>query len=622
MIAFNGKVTLRGGLEHVLVLRDHMTPSLYYCASLRPRVAKRDASYQFALVRYQSISDNVKRAPGVLALVVDLALTDQEEKQVTSALKKDGDAETTLRPVPWSSGTASVSIDDQRVDGQSSLFGDNSLTIRLDLDDDQASRLVRSLEQGASPLSVTYKLTYPVLQPVSRWHARMDWKMFYEFVERECKVSLLFLNFSSVDTFERLRKEKVLTIEGTEYEDETAHDLKLDFLRSLGMLFKPLPDPSPLKKWGDGGDGLIFGCRQLKEITEVRQTGDVTLDVQEAAARPVFLQSVVTDLAEAYKKAGGATVFDLSAGMPLQQKLTINCLADFDADKIVKIKVSFSDSDRVDPEVTFRKGDPLSQSHDITLAYDRENQKTYQWWYEVTLSNTGGVLETLTSDKTEVDRYGRFLVVQPSEIYTRRAIPVVVPKNFPWEVIESIDVKLKWTKNDPDAPPVARFTLHNEKEALTTTWDFFRPERVDPAFVYELTYYDKNNGNPLETDWSKGSTAIRVYPRVQKLKVDARGVDWNRVNKIEVDLWVDQPSRDQVLGLPKQPLKLDKKQPQHTLSFLNHPPAPGPLKVRYSARFYDRDEQQLDESEGEERSAIILVYPNPHPHQPSSETHS
>jgi hypothetical protein len=194
-----------------------------------------------------------------------------------------------------------------------------------------------------------------------------------------------------------------------------------------------------------------------------------------------------------------------------------------------------------------------------------------------------------------------------------------VPKNFPWEVIESIGVKLKWTKDDPGAPPVDSFALRNEKEALTKTWDLFRPERVDPAFVYQLTYYDKNKGNPLETDWIKGSTAIRVYPRVQMLKVDARGVDWDRVNKVEVDVWVDPPSSDQVLGLPKQPLKLDKKQPQHTLSFLNHPPAPGPLKVQYSARFFDPLDKELDNSRGEKESSrgegivIILVYPNPLP---------
>ncbi len=545
MIAFNGQFDVPG-LKHVLVLRDDQpNSSLYYCASLRPRIARRgDGGYHFALVRYR---DPDQGEYGRLVLTVDLALTADEESQIEQALLKRNKVKPTLEPIPWTSGTVTYALNGQMMNApaRASLIGRNSVLVELNLDSEVIG-LVESLNQGASPLEVVYKLAYEVIQPVSSWTATIDWTRFEEFVQKKWGVNLFFLKISSVETVQKLEEAKVVTIKAEQYgvDSVLTEAIRRLFLASLGMLFTPLPRlkaPGPGDGPGDGEEGdVAFSYSELKQIAQSNRHGEMKSEVEEAVSRPVFIQSVLTDLAEAYKKEGTED-FVLGGDMPVFPKLQVACHAEFEADQIDDIAVFFRRTPTAsDREIRFNKSGPLKQPVQLSYSQGSGDSERYDWSYQVSFK--GGTPRPLRSPITPLDRKARFIDIIPRDLYTRRAISVDVVTAFPWEVVKQVLVDLRWNKDDPQ--PLEVFSL-TQKEP-SATWNLFRPT-TDPArFVVQISYESKAYQRVV-TNWIERNKSIRCNPVVHNYPVSASGVDWSRVALISLDVNLAAPAGNDVL---------------------------------------------------------------------------
>lgn len=530
MLGDDLKIDVEGAL-HVLLYQDAALPTVFYCASTRPAVARIGGEYQLMLVHYdRPLDDQV----GMLSLVIDLR-PDAQEMTVVRAelLARCGGAPFELHPIPWTAGTVAVAlVGGAPVFSTPSLIGDNAAAVSLGLNLTQYL-LLRNADPTSAvlPLSVVYGLSFEAFRRKFDFSVQFDASKFRSWVQKKCSADFLFISVERTDTFEELRNEGVIRVESENLTDEEPPEgFKQAFLHSLKSILVPLPQfaPAPRADTGSGGWSIGFSCSAVRDVQDIAKRLDTRMQVSGVVARKVYIQGGLDGLQAALRARPDV---ELATGMSFTRTLTVRCHDAFGGEPLSALSVSIPEL-LVSP-ASHEFKDP-GDAWPVELVHPPGEDTGCHYKCRLYFPDRPAV----ATPPVAIRREWAYLDIVPSALYTWRRYAVSVDAEFPWSLIRSITLSLQV----PAGLEVRPATLTLVQATATGSIEVFAPHPVDlDAVTVSATYTPVTGGGaPFTLTNLPAGNSIFLNPFIRRTVTFrvADSFDWQRTSAIAITVAV------------------------------------------------------------------------------------
>jgi len=180
-------------IEGLIIFRDDVNFNQFYYLPRSPKLLRSDdGKPMFTFMRYQFPLTRTDGEPGggylmcTTALREEQSIIDSKVKPVLATkLRAENPLATTIpepviAPVDFTEGTANLIImkDNKMIKnvtiGKPSLFGDNTVSLAVELNSDAATMFYEALKRGGSIAAIEYNLRFPVRLPAVTIIGRVD----------------------------------------------------------------------------------------------------------------------------------------------------------------------------------------------------------------------------------------------------------------------------------------------------------------------------------------------------------------------------------------------------------------------------------------------------------------
>ena len=553
MLADDLKIDLESA-PHVLVYQDATLPTVYYCASTRPSVARAGDAWQLSLVHYdRPVGDRA----GMLSLVIDLRADDAEMTAAQAELARLHGHVPTMRPIPWSAGTIAVALaGGDPVLATPSLLGENAAALSLPLTTTQYLLLKEALDSPlALPLMAVYGLSFEAVRRKFDFSVHFDDSKFRDWMETKCSADFLFISVEETHTFVEMRKQGVIRIESENFTGEDPPEgFQRAFLASLKAALVPLPRFAPAPEAG-GGNWLIgFSCSSVHDIQDMGRRLDLRMQVEGPVARKAYIQGSVDGLREALRAQPDE---ELPTGAGFTRTLIVRCHDDFGGRPLRALVVTIEGGSASPQWHEFK--DP-ADAWSLTLLHAPGDDAGYTYRCQLSISDR----RPIDLPSLPIARESAFLDIVPAALYTFRSYTAAVGSDFPWSLVSGLSLALTGPKGMEFAPARLQFDVARPAGHI----DAFAPVAVNPDdVVATVTCKPAGDGGPAFTVMTlpSGSTVSMelLVPRTVTFRVQP-GFDWQRCSAISI---VVPPQPDNPQLWEQRRVQLSRTQPQAQVRF-------------------------------------------------------
>lgn len=523
MLADDQKVEL-DNLGGILVYQDS-SDDIYYYSSTRPAVARRDGEYQFTLVRYDTPRDN---HAGMLSLVIDLEPDEEQMKKLRTQLwGRTPGAE--IKPMPWTSGTvAAAIIGGNPVFGTPSLLGSNSAVLCVGLTIEQYLLLKNSAkDRGASPISVVYSLSYEAFRPEYEFTIEFNESKFRDWLQKKCSANFLFISVEKIETFEELRQSGVIRVASVNRTGQTPPEgFRRAFLKSLQSLLVPLPRFATPPD-GGGDEWLIgFSCSTVQDTQNIARRLDCNMQISGAVTRKAFIQGPLDRLGEAL---AARPEIELPTNTRFTQELTLRCHTTFNDGPLDAINV------HIEPPTISPSSRVFNDLNDdewpIELVHKPGTISDYSYRCELYFRDNPA---KCSSGSIGIRRDQIFLDIVPDEFYTYRRYSVMAADEFPWDLLNSVELTLAGPEPLAFEPRQLKLSKTHPSGAI----EAFAPVRTDlDEIVFTARYYS-TDARSFMTDGLPLGKTIFLNPFRRRVVTFRAAADfnWQRYSRINISI--------------------------------------------------------------------------------------
>src|SRR5262245_5512004 len=279
-------------VEGITVFPDHADPQQFWYLPAPVKLAKRNNTPQFTLIRYRpAVANSGVRGGGFLTMEVDLKLEPEVERKIRSALSRFTTGTPRLSAVQFDEGTvqvvalniqggggtnaqppppgAFVAVESILGATRPSLGGDNNAVFSLTLSQEGSIILDQAFRDGGMPVGVIYDLKYTALRPALDVKITANFKRIYDHLSFGVDLTAgaviygvpVYLEAGIDMAFEKLKQDGVISIEVINFSnaaDEAENEKwALDFFKQnlLQRWFQPTLAPVTFDRKPPTGTG-------------------------------------------------------------------------------------------------------------------------------------------------------------------------------------------------------------------------------------------------------------------------------------------------------------------------------------------------------------------------------
>jgi hypothetical protein len=642
------------------LLPDHADPAQWYFMPMGPHlVARQNAAGKllpaFQLVRFKKAGTS---GGGFLnfdvSLGVDQSLLDDTAGKLQGAAKLPKVPR--LSPVLLEDGAVKLIIlgresgdaaDNPRFvqkivhAAKPSLFGDNQAAFSVELDEDGATLIDKTLDGELTPIGVVYSLDYVALRPAFAVHLTIDWDRVQSHLDENFSTGSLFISSDINKVVDKLVDDRVidLQVDTLVVADDSNKSVIKDRDQAVGAVYDMITDAfftasiNPTQHEPDGWDKAIAFFDHMAPASQIggmlpsysyssnqydrtdKKRLNVTMEERTAVKRSIYPQGHLTGIADAIRQSGeprGSFVIDVDLNDDWYKRRTV----------------------RVIPRIDFTTGQVVSVSADLRydnllqsaiISADSTSPTTLDW--TSVLENGRMVMPvqaTVTMNLTAIDDLirpheitapavtveGEVLEVFGQDFFSLMTIPVMTD-GVPWDRYSAVEVNLRYA--DPDHGILQQSTFDLTSAIPTWNYQVFAVDQHRTSLDYRLVY--RGIGRPdVQRDWTTtddGQVRIRdPYPSKRDLTVVPL-VSWADVATLLVDLVYEDSANA---------LRLEK-----SLVFGESAPAPqvfsvdlrDPQKrvISYNATFLFKDGHQVTIPHSDTVAPRIILSPTMKAHR-------
>jgi hypothetical protein len=456
----------------VSVFCDHADPARFHFLPDSPRLRLRpDGTPELSLLKYE-LDPALHQAlgAGLLSLTVDLAVSDDVQKQLQQKLARQFSLAqpVQLDPVTVEDGTCSIVVIDRPSDaglvervlgaGTPTLYGDEACTFVMVLDPDGVSLVEQALAQGGLPAGVVYRLGVLGLRPALRARITASWQDIYHYYDNRLHGGKLLLAIDIGATIEELVHAEAITIAVDQLvpadQQDPAYQSALDQAQRyvLEQFFRPTLGQQPPPPDSSSGALATIGSA-IKDfagffsltysLVDVNRDELKTLSYDLTAAQAERLTLAPQgSLSLLVDPAGAPPGFDparlittVPAVAASQMDFDVGVAIDLAAERIDHVEVLLGYGTHAPVDLVLDAGAPRK-----TASFFREEAlgSSVSYHYEVSFSPGGGLNGLLRSQ--DVTSASRVLRINPRELYQRIAVTAIaqgVPfARFPLVIVD------------------------------------------------------------------------------------------------------------------------------------------------------------------------------------------
>jgi hypothetical protein len=583
-------------VDGISVFGDHLDPQQWYYLPLSPRLVTRTENGTevpaFSLLRFKGGSGE---SGGFLNFDVDLHVDAALLDEVAGKIRSQQNLHDLprLAPVPLESGTVKLLVlgDDSTApatdpaaprrfvlksqhNAQPSLYGDNAAAFSVQLDEDGAVLVERSIDGELSPVGVVYSLDYIGLRPAYNVHLSIDWQRVQEHLDTSFAVDALFVSTDITTAVDKLIEDRVIVVEVDTFVLDTAENKGVIAGRDAAVaeVYDMITDAfftasiDPTKEAPDGWDKAtqLFDhfspAAQAKSLlphfsyssNEARRTDkkrlNVNLSERTAVLRSIYPQGHLSGIASSIRDSGlprSDFVKDVDLDDPWFQRRQVEVIS----------RVDFTTGHVASASVEMRYGGTAKSAlFDATstapvvldwssVVEDGRMVQPVETDVAVNLTQVEDLTRpmrlTYTAPPVETEKFE----ARTEDLFRLVTIPVLTD-GVPWDRWDHVEVGIRYVDEANGIHQESVFDLNQGVPA----WNY-QIFVVDPAKTdldYRLTYHAVN-GQDAVHDWQttdEVQVRIRNPFRVRRDVIVSPAVSWAEVDRVLVDLRYADPENE------------------------------------------------------------------------------
>jgi hypothetical protein len=398
------------------------------------------------------------------------------------------------------------------------------------------------------------------------------------------------VSFEKVQTFEDLKEFGVIEIES---ENRTGEDppegFKKAFLASMKSILNPLPHFSKPPNADSSGWSIGFSSSEIVDVQNIDKQLDLNMIISEPMLRKVFIQGVPIGLDEALKDLND---IEIPVGENFKQDLTVRCMSNFNNQPLTAVNVKISNS----INFVFDENNPREKT--INLVHDPIKKNDYKYKYHLYFNQTYTNQTEFESEYFTIDKDIAFLDIQPENFFSNRSFNVTTTSDFPWDLINSVEVKLNVDDNASVLNP----------ESIRI--DSKMPSGLINAFAIGKQYFEDVSYSAVFTKSSDNSTfSLTAYPtgrmillnQLQKRRITFLVLEtgnWKDYESVQIVIKNDQ-NKIQIWKAASNKMILNKSSPMaHFDYWFAGNDRSITYKIRFISKYNGNTTPEIVESEG------------------------
>ena len=576
-------------INGVSIVPDHADRLQYYYMPLSPRfVTRKDGAIdvpQILLIKYRSST----RVGGFADFDVHLGLSEEELATVRQELQRlaNLDELPRLTPAPVVDGSVKLMLfgrmsgdtpgpDDAGFvraihhSAKPALYADNRAAFSVELDDRGITILDQAMRGEMAPIGVVYGLDYLALRPAYHVKLKIDWDRVQDIMDKSYGQEGLFTSIQIQDTVEKLEDERAIVFEADTFvpEDEGGtiierRDAAVARVRDMitDAFFESSLDP--LREAPDGWDKAkdiiksfspqrssplgVFSYKKMHYTRIDQKRLDVDFSERITIKRTIYPQGHLSGLFRVF-----------GAGLD-PDRLIINVDADDPWFKRRKVRVISRADFANDPVRSMTATMTYGEVTKTVLLEQTKQEDSVEWpsvvrdgrliepvalRFEVNLKPTdaGERPNTLVSDVTQV--LGEVEELNPRDLFSLEAIPILTLPNFPFDRYPKVDVQLRY--DDPAHQIHQDDIVRITKEQPNSLWNRFLVGMPAAPILAKITYRAADNRDrdmPFAPVTRPQVDIPDPFPRRLKVNV-VPALNFNQVDRAFVDLEYSDPENE------------------------------------------------------------------------------
>ena len=601
-------------INGISVMRDHADRLQFYYMPLSPRFVTRKGDIdvpQCLLIKYRSAT----RGGGMMDFDVHLGLSEQERAALAQELQRlaNLDKLPNISPVPVVSGTVKLMLfgrasgDKPDADGSGfvrsmqhhsspALYDGNRAAFSVELDDRGMTILDQAMRGELAPIAVVYGLDYLALRPAYHVKLQIDWDRVQDLMDKTYGHEGMFTSIQIQDTVEKLVDQRVIVFEADTFVPEDEGGTVIErrnaaIARVRDMITDAFFESSvdPLRQAPTGWDKAaniiksfspqrfkpsgVFSYRKTHYSRVDKKRLDVDFSERITIKRTIFPQGHLSGLFQVFGQGldPNRLIIKVDADDPWfkRRKVRVISRADFANDPVRSLTatLTYGSSTRT---VLLDKTTPEQTVEWPSTVRDGALIEPVSLRFSVDLkpADAGERPNRLESESVAV--LGESKEIEPRDLFSLEAIPVLTLPNFPFDRYPQVDVQLRYDdpKNKIRQDDVVRLT----KDQPNGVWQRFIVGAPAGPIMAKVTFRAADHRN-RETPFAPlTSPQVDIGdPSPQRLKVTVvPALNFNEVDRAFVDLeYVDEANALKVedsieiaQGQPIKPFIVDRINPQ------------------------------------------------------------
>jgi hypothetical protein len=592
-------------INGVSIMPDHANPLQFYYMPLAPRlVTRQDGAIdvpQMLVIKYRSST----RVGGFVDFDVHLGLNEEELRAVRQELQRLAhlDDLPQLAPVPVVDGSVKLMLfgrmsgDTPGADApgfvrtihhaaKPALYGDNRAAFSVELDDRGITIFDQAMRGEMAPIGIVYGLDYLALRPAYHVKLKIDWDRLQDILDTTYGHEGLFTSVQIQDTVEKLEEQRVIEFEADTFvpEDEGGslterRDAAVARVRDMitDAFFESSIDP--LRQAPDGWDKAanliksfspqrqtplgVFSYKKMHYSRIDKKRLDVDFSERTTIKRSIYPQGHLSGLFRVFGQGLDPTrlVISVDADDPWfkRRKVRVISRADFESDPVRSLTAIMTYGN-VTKTVLLDKIKPEESVEWPSTVRDGLMLEPVSLRFEVNLkpADAGERPNKLVSDVTQV--LGEAKELEPRDLFSLEAIPILTLPNFPFDRYPQVDVQLRYDdlQHGIHQDDLVRLT----KEQPNAVWQRFLVGTPAAPIMAKITYHaadHRDRATPFAPLTQPQVDILDPFP--QRLKVTVvPALNFAQVERAFVDLEYDDPENgvhveDSIEVVQNQPVR-------------------------------------------------------------------
>jgi len=568
------------------ILPDHADPLQFYYMPLSPRfVTRKDGAVdvpQMLVIKYRSST----RVGGFADFDVHLGMSEEELGTVRRELQRLArlDDLPRLAPVPVVDGSVKLMLFG-RMSGDTpatgdpgfvraihhaakpALYGDNRAAFSVELDDRGITILDQAMRGEMAPIGVVYGLDYLALRPAYHVRLKIDWDRVQDIMDTTFGHEGLFTDIQIQDTVEKLEEKRVIEFSADTFvpEDEGGtiterRDAAVARVRDMikDAFFES--SLNPLRQAPDGWDKAadiiksfspqrssplgVFSYKKTHYSRIDKKRLDVDFSERTTIKRSIYPQGHLAGLFRVFGQGldPKRLIIAVDADDPWfkRRKVRLISRADFDKDPVRSMTATLTYGN-VTKTVLLEKAKLEDSVEWPSTVKEGLMIEPVALRFEVDLkpADAGERPNKLVSEITQV--LGEAKEIEPRDLFSMEAIPILTLPNFPFDRYPQVDVQLRY--DDPAHRIRQDDLVRINKDKPNDVWQRFLVGTPAAPIMAKITYHAADHRDRATPFAPLEEPQVDIPdPFPQRLKVTVvPALNFNEVDRAFVDLEYDDP---------------------------------------------------------------------------------